>query len=214
MTQKEWRCVRLCFITVSFFCSSSHPLITWSRCPDKLLSSVPRRVHSPVRRHWYIMKQFMFFSSLTCSVTFPSRAHPASSMIEVIKKVEIMWKLISFDYAKELSKNIWSWHSAQMDVALHGDGVISAMADGRRALNLCGLMWKCCVWGLDQMLCFWRMFSISIFTFSTEDNAHINYYSSISLIQAMVCKYFLWINSGFDAGLPLLPVTSTSRAIQ
>ncbi len=48
----------------------------------------------------------MFFSSLTRSVTFPSRAHPASSMIEVIKKVEIIWKLISFDYAKELSQNV------------------------------------------------------------------------------------------------------------
>ena len=48
----------------------------------------------------------MLFSVLTCSVTFPSQARSASSMIEVIKEMNIMRKLISFDYAKEVRQNI------------------------------------------------------------------------------------------------------------
>lgn len=53
------------------------------------------------------MKQSMFFPSLASSFTLSSQVHPALSMIKAIKEVEIIWKLISFDYAKELSKNIY-----------------------------------------------------------------------------------------------------------
>lgn len=76
-----------------------------------------------------------FFSSPTCSVAFPSQDRPASSMIEVIKKVDIIWKLISVDYAKRIKqKHLW-WHLARIDVDLHGDSVIRVMANWRRALN-------------------------------------------------------------------------------
>lgn len=135
MVGKEFSCWCLCSMIIILLSMSSQSLMTWSQCPDKLLSSVPQWIYSLVHRHWQIMKQFMFFSSLTCSVTFSSRAHPASSMIKVIKKVEMTWELISFDYAEELSKkHLWR-PSAPMDAALHRDAVISVTADWRGALN-------------------------------------------------------------------------------
>lgn len=135
MTQKEWKMLASLLHYHLFSWSSSHPLITWSRCPDELLSSVPRWVHSLVRHHWHITKQFMLFSPLTCSVTFPSRAHPASSMIGVIKKVEITWKLISFGYAKELSKNIYGGTRLRWMCLCMALMWLGAVADWRRALN-------------------------------------------------------------------------------
>lgn len=97
----------------------------------------------------------------------PSQARPASSVIEVIKKVDMIRKLINLDYAKESGQKKfinkffkktfhWWWHSGRMNVCLHGDGVIRAGAKWRRAELLChsGMrwMWKCRIWVLRQTL--------------------------------------------------------------
>lgn len=117
MGQKKLMLVSLLQYNLFFLLYSSPlSLIIQFRCPDEFLPSGPQWVHWLCHHHRHITKRFMFFSSLTCSVAFPWQACPASSMIEVIKKVDIIWKLISFDYAKELSKNIyggtwcrWMW---------------------------------------------------------------------------------------------------------
>lgn len=96
-----------CNWIIFMFFFSSHLLRIWLWCRSViLLSSLPKWIQPSVHNHWYVMRQFVLFSSPTHSIKFLSRAHPASSTIKGIKKVRITRKLITFDYAKNSAKKI------------------------------------------------------------------------------------------------------------
>lgn len=171
-------------VGASSLCSSPRPLITWSGCPDELVSSLTA--------HWHITRPFMLFSPRPRSLAGP----PAWTVIGVIKEVDII-----------RADELWLGKKQSGRTSYRGTGrgmpwpcMVMAWLVWRREQTCKEFLGKMCFSSVH--FCLWY------FCCGGSGSDHLRQH-----FQATEHTFCLWIN-GFALAVPPLRVVSTLRAME